>query len=539
MSNLYEKLVDYSRSRYYPFHMPGHKRNMGEFVNPYEIDITEIDGFDNLHHAQDILKEGQQAAARLYGADESFYLINGSTGGILSAISGCTSTGGTILMGRNCHKSAYHAVFLKELDCIYSYPQINREVNINCGLNPLEIEELLIKNTDIEAVFITSPTYEGVVSDIKQIAKVVHNHGIPLIVDEAHGAHFGFHEYFPKSAVTLGADIVIQSLHKTLPAFTQTGLLHMCGNLVNRDRIRKYLGIYQTSSPSYVLMAGIARCISLLENQSEKLFNDYARKLSEFREYMQELHYIKLISPDIVGESSVYDLDCSKLVFTTGGYGLSGKELYDKLRDDYYLQMEMVNGDEVLAMTSPLDGEDGYNRLRKAILEIDESIGRRLGKKISNEKILNEKGLDEKGLKEKELNGKELSKKKLNKKEINEKKVNEKEIIEKELNQERLKKKELEEIGIIWPQEKNKTAMSISSADHKKKRLVKILESEGCVSGEFIYLYPPGIPLITPGEIINSDMIRFFKACKRRGIVLQGLTDFKGEILQVIDEQVS
>ena len=221
MQELDQKLTEYGKSDIYPFHMPGHKRRKFDFPNPYEIDITEIDGFDNLHHAEEILKEAQQRAADLYGAQRSFYLINGSTCGILAAVSACTQKHDKILMARNCHKAVYHAVFLKELQAEYLYPKVN-DYGIQGQITPEQVEDAFLKHPDITAVLITSPTYEGVVSDVAGIAKIAHAHGVPLIVDEAHGAHFGFSEGFPKEAGKEGADLVIMSLHNTLPSFKQT-----------------------------------------------------------------------------------------------------------------------------------------------------------------------------------------------------------------------------------------------------------------------------------------------------------------------------
>ena len=254
--HLLEKLEEYSQSDYYPLHMPGHKRNISHFGDPFRLDITEIDGFDNLHHAEGVLLEAQQRAAALYGAEESFYLINGSTCGILAAISACTKRGGRILMGRNCHKAAYHGVFLNGLKAAYLYPETDFVRGINGAVTPETVRKAL-REQHPEAVFLTSPTYDGVVSDIRSIAEIVHKAGAILIVDEAHGAHFAMSPYFPESALSCGADLVINSLHKTMPSLTQTALLHVQGKRVDRERLKMYLGIYQSSSPSYVLMAGM------------------------------------------------------------------------------------------------------------------------------------------------------------------------------------------------------------------------------------------------------------------------------------------
>ena len=259
MKTIYNYLEEYSESDFYGMHMPGHKRNQKMMENdlPYEIDITEIDEFDDLHHADGIIREAQERAARLYCADETHFLVNGSTVGILSAIMGVTDKQDQILVARNCHKSVYHAIYLNELKPVYVYPEYDEKTGLNGEVRVDDITLLLDKNPNIKAVMIVSPTYDGVVSDVKKIAEVAHVHKIPLIVDEAHGAHFGFHPYFPKNANENGADIVIHSVHKTLPSLTQTALLHINETSVNREKVRMYLHMLQSSSPSYVLMASI------------------------------------------------------------------------------------------------------------------------------------------------------------------------------------------------------------------------------------------------------------------------------------------
>ena len=300
MYNIFDKLKNYSDSDYYAFHMPGHKRNLDlmDGTSPYRIDITEIDGFDDLHHAEGILKEAQERAAEVYHADETHFLVNGSTVGILSAILGTTEKGDSILVARNCHKSVYHAIYLNELDPVYLYPKFDTEQGLSTEIDAADVQKALEEHPKIRAVMIVSPTYDGVVSDIEKIAEIVHEAGCLLIVDEAHGAHFGFDPYFPESANMYGADLVINSLHKTLPALTQTALLHVNGDMVKRRKVKQYLDMLQTSSPSYILMASIDACIHLLEEtqlQKCSIFKEYAAHIDTLREELKKLKYLKII----------------------------------------------------------------------------------------------------------------------------------------------------------------------------------------------------------------------------------------------------
>lgn len=186
---------------------------------------------------------------------------------------------------------------------------------LNGGINPADVERSLEEHPEIEAVVITSPTYDGIVSDVKRIAEIAHAHEKPLIVDEAHGAHFGFSKYFPENSVHLGADIVIHSLHKTLPSYTQTALIHINGKLVDRQKVRMFLQMYQTSSPSYILMAGIDECIHYVEEQGTDAFDKFAERLDRIYKRAKEFRSIHLVDESIVGKNSIYDFDRSKLIF--------------------------------------------------------------------------------------------------------------------------------------------------------------------------------------------------------------------------------
>lgn len=358
-------LEEYGKSDTYPFHMPGHKRqSLGNFL-PETIDITEVDGFDNLHHADGILAEAQDRMAEVFGADKSFFLVNGSTCGLLSAICASVPKGGKILIGRNCHKAVYHGIFLQRLQVEYVYP-MQTEWGIQGSIDPMDVEKALRNHPDIKAVLITSPTYDGVVSDIQSISQIVHAHNIPLIVDEAHGAHFGFSKGFPEKALSLGADVVIESIHKTLPGFTQSAALHVKGERVNVKKLQKYLGIFQTSSPSYILMAGLDRCTRMLAEQGDQLMAEYEAKLQAFYECAKEFRHLQVFPLD-VKDIGIFARDMSKILI----FADSGNELAKTLLVKYGLQMEMESGHYVTALTSLMDTQEGFDRLLAALSELD------------------------------------------------------------------------------------------------------------------------------------------------------------------------
>ena len=275
--------------------MPGHKRTdiTEEGIIPYNIDITEIHDFDNLHSPNGVIDEIQKKAAKLYNAKNAFILINGSTGGILSAIRSMTNQGDKILMARNCHKSVYNSAELFNLNVDYIFPDTDSRYNILTSVSPCDIEDKLTKHNDeIRLVIITSPTYEGVVSDIKSISEICHKHGAKLLVDEAHGAHFPFSDSFPDEALNCGADAAVLSLHKTLPSLTQTALL-IANDSELSEILAENLAVFETSSPSYILMSSIEKCLDFCENSKDK-FKEYCCNLKTVRKKLENLKYLKI-----------------------------------------------------------------------------------------------------------------------------------------------------------------------------------------------------------------------------------------------------
>ena len=238
---LLELLQDYSRNNALAMHMPGHKRNTS--LAPYlealgaALDITEISGFSNLHDPDGALAERMKDAAALWGSKRAWWLIGGSTAGLLAAIDAATQTGDKVLIARNCHKSVYNACMLCRLETAYIQPSLFPGHSFADCITPEQVEAALLENADTRLVVLTSPTYEGLRSNLPAISEIVHRHGAVLLVDEAHGAHLGLSKFFPASAVTLGADIVVQSLHKTLPSLTQTAMLHLCSDRVSAEEL--------------------------------------------------------------------------------------------------------------------------------------------------------------------------------------------------------------------------------------------------------------------------------------------------------------
>lgn len=444
---LYEKLKAYSAGDVYPFHMPGHKRTAADGL-PYGIDITEIDGFDNLHEPQGCLRELQTGAAELFCSRYAFALVNGATVGILAAIRAMTHPGDRALIARNCHMAVYHAAELCGLEVAYLLPETVGGLGIFASVSPQAVEEALIRRPDTSLVVITSPTYEGVVSDVGRIAAICRRHGARLFVDEAHGAHFPFSDRFPESAITCGADAAVVSLHKTLPAMTQTALL-LTNSAALSGELKRQLSVFETSSPSYVLLASIDRCLSFLRH-SEAAFEAYTDRLTRFYRAAGELRHLCVPYERIAGDRSVFAFDFGKLNIFCGG-GLSGRELMQLLRSDYHIEPETALGDRALAMTSVCDSDEGFDRLLNALTQIDSRYP--------------------------------------------------------------AADRAADSVAYPLPQSR----CSVSEAVGAQGRTVDIFTAQGEVSREYVRAYPPGIPILVPGEVIGKEILSLLKALEAAG----------------------
>lgn len=401
---------DLKKLNSYPFHMPGHKRNKALGITGSEIDITEINGFDNLHAPTGCIKEIEDNLSKIYNAEKSFMLINGSTVGILAAVFSVANENDTIIIARNCHKSVYNACFLRKLKIAYIEPEFDTENGYYKSVSQAEVNHAAERYKNAKAIVITSPTYEGNISSVKA--------DIPLIIDAAHGAHLGFGDFpeYPKG------DIIVSSLHKTLPALTQTAVL----NIYNKKYLSKaklYLDIFETSSPSYVLMSSVSKCVEFLK-ASESVFDEYCKNLSSF--YKIKLNRLKLKIGD----------DKSKIVVSTAKTNISGPLLADILRKEYNIEAEAASRNYIIMMTSVADSKEALDTLSSALLEIDNSLAYKQDKE--------------------------------------------------------------------FPKPIEKDNMTVIKFFESTKA-VSIKNSADKICAEFIYAYPPDIPLITPGERITEE----------------------------------
>lgn len=485
MKSLLERLEEYGYSDFYPFHMPGHKRNhilQDEMPSFYEYDITEIDGFDDLHHPEGILKDAMKKAAALYDSEDTWFLVNGSTCGVLAAISAITEQGGTLLMMRNSHKSAYHGVLINKIPVVYLYSETDPELGMDLGVSLEQIRKEVEANSDIKAVFLTSPTYEGISLELKEIVAYLHAKEIPVIVDAAHGAHFGMADFLPENAVQSGADIVIHSLHKTLPAPTQTALLHRNGNLISGEKIQNYLSVYQTSSPSYPLMAGMDSCIRyLLDDKTDwKGFSKMRKTLSEG---LRKLKYIGV--RDVYGKEGMKLPEMGKMILYSQSKHMDGKQLYQTLVDKYHLQPEMAMPSYVLLIFTPWDTEDAYKRLETALQEIDEDLEKKENPVVKKQTVGDLSAFFQLQDSFADTTTKRLP---------------------------------------LYPEyPKSEAVYEIAKANAMDAEVIPITMAEGRISAGFVGLYPPGQPVLVPGERISVAVQMLLTHYQRHGFTVRGM----------------
>lgn len=474
---IYNKLKQLDEEKRIPFHMPGHKRtDLGAFFGIEKMDITEITDYDNLHEPEGIIRESMNLVKNIFKSKESWYLVGGSTLGILAAISSVCRQGDKILIGRNCHKAVYNCIRLLQLEAVYCYADISPDYDICMDMSAESVEEKLKQNPDIKAVVVTSPTYEGVVSDISAIKEILRSYDIPLIVDEAHGAHMIFHEYFPQSATECGADLVIQSTHKTLPSFTQTAVLHLCSDLISKEQVEEMIDIYETSSPSYLLMASAEYGIMYMKENEEKL-TEYVDNLINFRKKCEQLKKIELLSQE---KLNCFAYDNGKLVFSVKNCGLNGKQLFSLLYNKYHVELEMENLTYGIAMTSICDTKENFDKLWKAISEIDEMCVKNSLSEYENFRAC---------LKNHKFNAKEFS-------------------------------------NIISILEGNTPKILESwQCRGKEIEMVELKEAVGRIAGKYVMIYPPGVPILVPGEKILKETVENISQYLYNGYNVLGLSE--------------
>jgi len=461
----FKGLDKFSEEVKYRYCIPGHDKNdevincLGEKLAKY--DITETIGTDDLNYPENFIKKSLEELSEIYNTKRTFISVNGSSGALINAILSVTKPNEKILVQRDCHKSVYNACILGDIDVDYLYPNYDAEYDLNLGISCNALMEKIKISEDIKALIVTYPNYKGICSDIKSIANICHENDIILIVDEAHGSHFAFSEKLPLAAEHAGADIVVQSMHKTLPALTQTSLLHVCSDRVNQENIEKMFKLTITSSPSYIFMASIIAAVHYM-NDVGRVKLDYIMKL--VCEYRNKYNLVAnaTLDRDKIRKIGGYDFDSTRPILSLIDYDMDGTQLEEMLRYKYKIAMEYSDFRYCVGYFTVNDDEDKIAYLFESLYEI-------MKKNIAN-KIIHSK----------------------------------------------IKARDFK-----YP--KCDRIMKMRDAFYADDQLVNLENSLNSLASNFIIPYPPGIPLICPGERITSEVIEYMIELLANNIKVYGL----------------
>lgn len=475
---LFNVLKEYVNRGIIPFHVPGHKKGHGieksfkDFMgeNPFKIDVTVFDLVDSLHHPTGAIKEAQELLAEAYNADHSFFSVQGTSGAILAMIISVLRDEDKIIIPRNAHKAIMSGVILSGAVPVYVDPEVDERLGIAQGVTTESIKKALEENPDTKAVLIINPTYYGIASDIREIVKIVHGYNIPLLVDEAHGPHLAFSDDLPVSALEAGADICCQSTHKIIGAMTQCSVLHLKSRYISSERVQQVLNVLQTTSPSYILMASLDCARKQIALHGRELIS-YAVSLTNYaREEINKIPGLYCFGRDLIDHQGVYDVDTTKVTISCRDLGITGAELEKILVGEFNIQMDLSDFYNVLATCTFGDTKKSIDALIDAL------------KKIS-----------------KRYYGKRQALR-----------------------------------GFSSIPEHPKKILEPRQAFFHDKKSIPIKDSIGEVSAEFLMAYPPGIPVLCPGEIITKEIVDYVYEMKQCGLKLQGTEDPDVENIKVI-----
>lgn len=475
---LFDALMEYVDRKTIPFHVPGHKKGVGideefkKFIgeNPFKIDVTVFKLVDSLHHPTGPIKKAQELAADAYGSKASFFCIHGTSGAIQAMIMSVVKSGDKIIIPRNVHKSVTSGIILSGATPVYMQPELDKRVGIAHGVTPETVEKALKENPDAKAVLIINPTYYGVATDIKKIADIVHSYDIPLIVDEAHGPHLGFNNKLPMSSIEAGADICCQSTHKIIGALTQCSLLHVGSERIDVNRVQQILSLLQTTSPSYILMASLDCARRQIALNGKELLDKAINLANYAREEINKIPGFYCFGKEIIGNPGVFAIDPTKITITCRDLGITGFQLDMILSNKYHIQLELSDLYNGLAVGSFGDTKENIDALINAL------------KEISQEYKNNEN-----------------------------------------------KKSDFIDIPAIPEQ-----VQIPREAFNSEKVVLPLKDSRGRISGEFLLAYPPGIPVLCPGEIITEEIINYIQKLKDTGLYVQGTEDSEVNFIKVV-----
>jgi arginine decarboxylase len=480
---LVEALMAYAEKDMAAFHTPGHKQGRGAPADLIEvcgeqalrIDLCELPEVDSLYNASGVLKEAQDLAASAYGADCSFFLVNGSTTGNIVMVMSVCDPGDSIIVPRNAHKSVLSALILSGARPVYMRPPYDGELGVSGAVTPAEVERALEQNPRAKAVFIVSPTYFGGAADIHRIADLCRARGVPLLVDEAHGPHLHFHPDLPASALSAGADMVVQSTHKIISGMTQASLLHIKGPRIDRARARKTLELIQSTSPSYVLMASLDAARRQMALSGEELLGRTIAIAEEGRRRLSALPGVRVFGRELRGRPGLFDLDVTKLTINVTGLGMTGFEARRRLNEEHNIQAEMATLHNVLLIVTLGNTVEDIERTARAFEALCQDAVCR-GSFGDPPKA----------------------------------------------------------VRLSPPEDLPVVRLSPREAFFAEHARVPFERAAGSTSAELVAPYPPGVPILAPGEVISQEAIDYLRAVERMGGMINGPEDARLRTIKVV-----
>ena len=471
---IFEALDRYKRMRVLPFDVPGHKQGRGndalrEFLGNkcMSVDVNSMKPLDNLMHPTSVIKEAEELAAEAFGADCTFFMVNGTSSSVQAMLMSALKENDEVIMPRNVHKSAINSLILIGAIPIYINPGIHTQLGISLGMDTADVIKAMDEHPNAKAVFLNNPTYYGICTDLKTIIQEAHKRNMLVLVDEAHGTHFYFGENLPPAAMHLGADMAAVSIHKTGGSLTQSSILLVNTKRVRKEYVRTIINLTQTTSASYLLLCSLDITRKNLALNGKDTFSGVTELSNYARTEINKIGRYYAFSREMINGNSIFDFDTTKLSIHTRDVGLAGIEVYDLLRDEYNIQIELGDTANILAIISVGDNLYAIERLIAALTEIK----RRYEK-------------DSTGLLDHEYIDPQL---------------------------------------VLTPKE----------AFYATTRTVPLAESVGLISCEFIMCYPPGIPILAPGERITADILNYITYAKEKGALLTGSEDMKIENINV------
>lgn len=479
---LFTGLVEHVQKNPIQFHIPGHKKGAGissefrEFIgdNALSIDLINISPLDDLHHPHGIIKEAQELAAEAFNADHTFFSVQGTSGAIMAMIMSVCGPGEKIIVPRNVHKSVMSAIILSGAKPIFIHPEIDPVLGISHGISTESVEKALSKHPDAKGLLVINPTYFGIAADLKQIVDIAHRYNVPVLVDEAHGVHIHFHDKLPLSAMQAGADMAATSVHKLGGSMTQSSILNVKEGLISPSRVQAVLSMLTTTSTSYLLLSSLDVARKQLVTRGKELIDNAIQLAEDTRRRLNQIEGLYCVGEEILGTKATYDLDPTKLIIYVKELGLTGYEVEVWLRENYNIEVEMSDLYNVLCIITFGDTKKETDVLVEAFSELA---------KIQRNKPY-----------------------------------------------------KLKEVPVYVPNIP-KLALSPRDAFYAETEFVPFERSKGRIIAEFIMVYPPGIPIYIPGEVITEDNLNYIKECINAGLPVQGPEDETFRYLRVIKER--